>query len=195
MASAEAIARYFLYLAAQGEEPSPITHLQLQKLLYYAQGWTLAMRDRPLFNSEVQAWKHGPVVPEVFPKFTDYGSDAIARHEALDDATLTEDDRAMVEYVWRGYGGFSASRLREMTHSESPWNEARNGVPIDAASRSTISRESMGGYFKGLHEKSLRQSGIDPNVLAGSRKRAAAGDVILFEKLMGELGHDMANRR
>ena len=61
MPSAEVVARYFLQLAAMHEEPSPVTHMQLHKLLYYAQGWSLASRGGSLFSARFQAWAHGPV--------------------------------------------------------------------------------------------------------------------------------------
>src|SRR6476660_4904178 len=45
----EAIAKYLLTLAETEDEPDPLTHLRLQKLMYYVQGWSLALRKRPAF--------------------------------------------------------------------------------------------------------------------------------------------------
>jgi uncharacterized phage-associated protein len=100
-ANAEVVARYFLHIASMVEEATPLTHLQLQKLLYYAQGWCLAMHDRPLFDGAIQAWRHGPVVREVFPKFADYAGGPISWSESRDDATITKEDREVIEFVWR----------------------------------------------------------------------------------------------
>ena len=33
-----------------------ITHLKLQKLIYYAQAWSLALKGKTLFEEEIQAW-------------------------------------------------------------------------------------------------------------------------------------------
>jgi len=44
----------------------PITNLKLQKLLYYCQGWHLAYHEKVLFSDPIQAWVHGPAVPNVY---------------------------------------------------------------------------------------------------------------------------------
>lgn len=55
-----------LYFQEHGE---PLTNLKLQKLLYYAKGWYLALYDKPLFNDKIEAWVHGPVVPSIYHAF------------------------------------------------------------------------------------------------------------------------------
>jgi hypothetical protein len=42
------------------------TSMKLQKLCYYAQAWTLAWDDEPLFAENFQAWAGGPVCYELF---------------------------------------------------------------------------------------------------------------------------------
>ena len=54
-----------------------ITNLKLQKLLYYAQGCVMALTDEPLFDEDIQAWEHGPVVPEIYHKYKSYGKSGI----------------------------------------------------------------------------------------------------------------------
>ncbi|MFU7502447.1 MAG: Panacea domain-containing protein [Candidatus Tisiphia sp.] len=44
------------------EAGDTITQLKLQKLIYFAQGVSLALLDRPLFNEEIEAWKQEAVV-------------------------------------------------------------------------------------------------------------------------------------
>ena len=41
------------------EHGDPISNLKLQKLLYYAQAWYLALYDVPLFDDPIEAWVHG----------------------------------------------------------------------------------------------------------------------------------------
>jgi uncharacterized phage-associated protein len=68
-----------------------ITHLKLQKLVYYAQAWSLALLDRPLFDEEVEAWAHGPVVETVFQRFKDAGWEnlpRLARKTEIDPQTI-----------------------------------------------------------------------------------------------------------
>jgi uncharacterized phage-associated protein len=55
MYPAEDIAQYLIHLANL-EEDDPITNLKLQKLLYYVQGFHLALFDSPLFSENIVAW-------------------------------------------------------------------------------------------------------------------------------------------
>ena len=45
-----------------------ITNLKLQKLVYFAQRVSLALNNKALFQEEIQAWKHGSIVPELYTK-------------------------------------------------------------------------------------------------------------------------------
>jgi uncharacterized phage-associated protein len=115
------IAKWLIAWAeAEGEE---LSNLKLQKLLYYAQGHHLAEQHAPLFRDQIQAWSHGPVVPDVYHEFKDCGSSTIVL-AGTDPFTWGQVDRKtadLLSRVWNTYGGFSAGRLRNMTHSERPW--------------------------------------------------------------------------
>jgi uncharacterized phage-associated protein len=115
------IAKWFIAWAeADGEE---LSNLKLQKLLYYAQGHYLAERHQPLFSDEIQAWSHGPVIPQVYHEYKSFGSASITLPDT-DPFTWEEVDAETAEFlgkVWNTYGGYSAGRLRNMTHEEPPW--------------------------------------------------------------------------
>jgi uncharacterized phage-associated protein len=53
--------RHFLKLS-QPDIGDVISNLKLQKLLYYAQGFYLAIYGKALFEEDIVAWEHGPVV-------------------------------------------------------------------------------------------------------------------------------------
>lgn len=112
------------WLAAWAEaEDEELSNMKLQKLLYYAQGHHLAEGRGPLFNDEIEAWSHGPVVPSVYRAFRDFGSKTIRLPES-DSFNWDEVDRDTADFlsrVWNTYGGYSAGRLRSMTHEEPPW--------------------------------------------------------------------------
>jgi uncharacterized phage-associated protein len=187
MATSEAVARYFLKLAAQTEEPTLVTHMQLQKLLYYAQGWCLATRERPLFAAQFEAWVHGPVETSAYPKFADYDGHPIPRHEAHEDPTLTAEERAICESIWLSYGKYAAWQLREMTHNEAPWKDARATVPAGAASRARITDEALMQHFSALHAERCRKEGIDPKALAQGFRDVREGRTVPWETLKDEL--------
>lgn len=110
------------------EEPyEKITNMKLQKLLYYAQGICLAMHNKPLFYEKIEAWKHGPVIPEVYCKYSafkgtpleigDYNSAKINEIEDNDEI------RNILEITFNNFAIYTAWQLRNMTHQEnSPWD-------------------------------------------------------------------------
>src|SRR5258708_40297081 len=103
LATSEAIARYFLHLAATASEPSPLTQMQLHKLLYYAQGWMLATRDRPLFDSPIEAWQHGPAVADLYPGFKGFHERPSPTEHARGDPRSSRQERGVRGAVCHGY--------------------------------------------------------------------------------------------
>ncbi len=100
----------------------------------------MAIYGKPLFKEEVLAWEHGPVVREVYNEYRDNASTPIQVMTC--PSTLTKQERDLVENVWNVYGQFSAWKLRDMTHNETPWqNTNRNSV---------INHSAMKSYFKTL---------------------------------------------
>lgn len=69
------IAKYVITIST--EEGSPISNLQLQKILYYIQLHWLEKFDEPLFEDSIAAWQFGPVVPNVYYMFCGYGGTKI----------------------------------------------------------------------------------------------------------------------
>jgi uncharacterized phage-associated protein len=193
MTNAEAVARYFLWLAASEPEDEPVTHLRLQKLMYYAQGWSLGSRGVPLFDGVIEAWQHGPVVREVYPRFADYGGEPIPRSEAQESEELTVADRALVQWVWDRYGCYSASELRRRTHGEPPWLRARGSAPENAACTATIDLGVMRSHFRAERLKLLRENGFDADALDAAIEDARAGRTIPLDELAKELSGGVAH--
>ena len=137
------------FLASQDEDAGDtISNLKLQKLCYYAQGFTLAITGVPLFNDEIQAWAHGPVIPNLYRHFREYKSSAIpkpTRDLAAIRSLFSSEQLEVLDDVNEVYGQFSAWKLRDMTHQEKPWQDAWDGTQYSVG---TISQESMRSYFK-----------------------------------------------
>lgn len=140
------IAKWFISWAQAEDGDELLSNMKLQKLLYYAQGHHLAKRDAPLFGEEVQAWSHGPVVPPIYRSFRDFGARGIEL--PADDSFSWEDvdpDTAQfLSMIWNTYGGYSAGRLRAMTHDEWPWRDAFARGERDTA----IPEPDMTTYFR-----------------------------------------------
>ena len=141
MLSAHTVADYFLAKVAI-EEGELISNLKLQKLLYYAQGFHLALYGDSLFKENLEAWNHGPVVREIYNRFKEYGASPLPRPDDFDGQKYDDALSAFLDEVYDVYGQFSAWKLREMTHEETPWKDAY------ARNRGVISHDSMREYFK-----------------------------------------------
>ena len=71
------VANFFVDLA-NSDPDDCMTNLRVNKLLYFAQAWSVVRRNKPLFEEDMQAWKYGPVVPEVYTAFSACGRERIA---------------------------------------------------------------------------------------------------------------------
>lgn len=143
------VASHLVELAGAEEEPDFLTQLRLQKLLYYVQGWSLAIRGKPMFDDVIEAWSHGPVVRKVYAAFHDASVGVITRSNfPAGIRSLSEADAKFVRQVWDTYKDYSAVSLRKMTHEERPWLDARKGLRAEEASRAVITHDAMKAYFK-----------------------------------------------
>ena len=132
------------------EAGDPVSNLKLQKLLYYVQGWHLGLTDgKPAFEGNFQAWVHGPVSPDVYHQYKGYRWNPITEETKKPDE-IDENLANHIREVLNVYGVDSGWQLERRTHLESPWLEARKGLPSDAESTEEISQESMTQFFKEL---------------------------------------------
>ena len=119
MMPAHDVARYFVSLVDE-EAGDSISNLKVQKLLYYAQGFHLAVYGKPLFPEAIKAWMHGPVVPTVYHLYKEHGGRPIPVDKVrIED--YSPEVRELLDEVWAVYGQFTASKLESMTHNEPPW--------------------------------------------------------------------------
>lgn len=138
MASVHDVAAYILVELGQRN----VGKMQLQKLVYYSQAWSLVWDDRPLFSEPIEAWEKGPVVGELWdrsspsPRIDRIGGDA---------SKLSEDQRATISAVLDFYGSRSGSWLSKLTHIEPPWREARAGV--NDVQKPVITQAAMRSFF------------------------------------------------
>ena len=120
--SALSVAKYFLAIPDE-DSGELVSNLKLQKLLYYAQGFHVALLgiNQPLFNDTVYAWKHGPVIKSVYNHYSKYGPQALPSEKV--PAVFSQSTIQLLDEVYRVFGRYSAWALREMTHREDPWQK------------------------------------------------------------------------
>lgn len=109
----------------------PLDILQLVKFVYLAHGWCLGETGKPLISTKAQAWRHGPVIPEVYYEFRPQGIHNIAKLAVDKDgspleAELSQKEKEVVDRVYENYIGVPGGRLSELTHAEgTPWAQTR----------------------------------------------------------------------
>jgi len=163
-----AIANHFLKVAADQNEP--LTPMRIQKLVYFANGWHLALKGDPLIGEQVEAWRFGPVIPSLYHAFRKYGDQPItalairpvsdfrslgenACHKmapSLDDIPdQAEFTKAFLDRIWDTYGGYSAIQLSNETHrAGSPWHTIFTQCEGNIPKRTDIPAELMRDYFR-----------------------------------------------
>jgi uncharacterized phage-associated protein len=142
MASVHDVASYILH--KQGS----ISTWKLQKLVYYSQAWNLAWNEKPLFDAKIEAWANGPVVPELYRLHRKEYS--VSRWPEGSGARLTKPEKETIDSVLASYGNLSGRQLSALTHNESPWLMAREGLDSTQPSKRRISVEDMQRYYMWL---------------------------------------------
>ena len=134
----------FLVSAFQ-EAGDPLTNLKLQKLLYYAQGWHLALKGNALYEDRIEAWPHGPVVPPAYGLFKHYQWKPIVGE--VDKPELARDIVEHLHEVMDTYGVHGAYYLEKLTHQEDPWMNARGDLGPTDFCTNVISQDALRIYF------------------------------------------------
>lgn len=128
-----------------------MTHKKLQKLCYYAQAWSMALFNHPLFAEDFQAWVHGPVAPALYPCYADYRWNQIPQ-QPFDDSVFPDDALNILDAVYNTYGDFSGDQLESLTHSEEPWKKARGDLNPWESSTTPVSLDDMRVYYGKQYE-------------------------------------------
>ena len=123
--------------------------MKLQKLAFYSQAQHLAQYGSSLFPEDFEAWRGGPVAPELYALHR--GMFLIRPGELVsgDSSALTDTERDLIDRVCSALGGMTGAELSERTHVEDPWLHAREGLRPSAPSNAVITQEAMRSYYQG----------------------------------------------
>lgn len=169
--SASAIANFFI--KKNKSEPTDFTHLKIQKLLFFAQGWFMANYNMPLFNESFEAWRHGPVVRSIYNALHGSGDSTIDNE--ITTTFMTEDgkpyfgtpqvlpeDTAAINFLekfWKVYAPIHAFQLSTMSHATgSPWHNIYTAYGGCLPFGVVIDDSDIKEYFVSLKEKVRAQA-------------------------------------
>ncbi|WP_197076451.1 type II toxin-antitoxin system antitoxin SocA domain-containing protein [Luteimonas sp. FCS-9] len=101
--------------------------MQVLKLVYIAHGWMLGLAGKPLIADEIEAWKYGPVIPELYHALKSYRSDTVTQVPGAENAVFDADEQSIMDQVCRIYGDQDGIQLSQLTHQNgSPWAQTWN---------------------------------------------------------------------
>jgi uncharacterized phage-associated protein len=154
-------------LARAKDRQVEMTHLKLQKLVYFIHAWGLTLTGKSPINEKPQAWQFGPAFESIYFAASEYGKNPIKKffksmHVITDEFSNivpSADDKSfwqLTDDVMKNYLHFTPLELSALAHEEgSAWDLAR-------AQKSTfISDESIINDFRAkleAHKKNLNQS-------------------------------------
>ena len=166
------VANYFITLAeSRGHKLTP---MKLQKLVYFAQGWSLALTGTSLIDEQIEAWKYGPVIRSLYRACRPYGDGPITSPVSYPmprekgrgggsyewiDVTPTIDDKPeeaarmkpLLDRIWEIYGKFSGIQLSNLTHQAgTPWHQIYEEYRGDIPKGTDIPTPKIKAYFESL---------------------------------------------
>ena len=137
-----------------------ISNLKLQKILYFIQAFFLVSTPEQCFEEKIEAWDFGPVVPEAYREYKQYGSGDIPTIESyisfdetdiwkskrivFNDDVISDEDKVLINKVVDKFSDYSATDLVSLTHRQSPWIDAY--VPHQ---NNEITLNAIRKYFNG----------------------------------------------
>lgn len=157
-------------IAYFNEKAIPLSHLKLQKILYYSQAWYMVnFKDEMLFSEVPQAWVNGPVYPSVYDRFKAHGvytnlpeklNFNSTREDIYNERNLPEQEVKFLEAMLNHYSVMSEEKLVLLTHSDSPWNIARGDLKPWERSINEIDLEGIKDYYtRRVNGKKEKHSG------------------------------------
>ena len=103
---------------------SPISNLQLQKILYFLQVVYATSHGELLFSDQFEAWPYGPVIRSVYVRFSDFGGYPI---KCRFDTEIADPVRSFIDAGVDLLAGKSPWELVSISHAEdSPWDIVYN---------------------------------------------------------------------
>ena len=129
------------------DDEKPLTHIEVQKLLYFCHGWMLGIHGRPFLNGMWEAWRYGPVLPDVYFNLNHYRGRPITA--PIPDApreAFADEEKIIMDVVY-GYRSLGTFKLVGITHSQGgPWDRVWHG----RGDSGIIGNEMIREYFASL---------------------------------------------
>lgn len=154
--SANDIANYFVLKGIKDRKP--VTQMKVQKLVYIAHGWHLGITCQPLISSDIQAWKFGPVIEDLYHILKWYGNNSIT--EPITSSSKKLDENLLVkeflDTIWETYGKYDAMFLSDLTHQDgTPWDDVAKKSNYRLPKGEVINEDLIREYYQNMSQKKV----------------------------------------
>ena len=146
----------------------PLTHLSLQKLLYFSHGRYLISNRSPLVKELFEAWQYGPVLPSIYKALKHTGRDYVKERIAIRDISsgtrtvmpsiTSSDVDDVLMSILLTYGRKSPRFLVDLSHAiGAPWKITVDKSRTNGSLALKISNQIIVEAFK-YHKMSVTSS-------------------------------------
>ena len=98
-----------------------LTNVKLNKLVYFAYARYLK-KGEVLFSEPIQAWKFGPVIPDVYHAYKKYGRNQITQPLSK---KISDESCKIADEIWQDFGKLTDWDLMELIHlKDSAWSKS-----------------------------------------------------------------------
>lgn len=140
------------WFLSQASNENRVTHLALQKLLYFAQGWNYAINGRWLFEDECEAWVHGAVYRDVYEEFRKFKYNPLPYVEK--EINVSKEELIVLEAVKMFYFDvYTPKMLEQICHLETPYKTVRKNYDEKELSCEIISKDLIKEYYQEIARK------------------------------------------
>ena len=135
-----------IVLIAQ-EKGKALSNLKMQKLLYFAQGWSYVFFKRALFKEDLEAWVHGPVCGAIYHHFKfRIPFEKILKKELTEK--IAKETGEFLDNLWEFYEDWSGWDLERLSHKEGPWKDY-----FEKGKNNIIPKEKIKEFFQNTYSK------------------------------------------
>ncbi|MFJ8531162.1 Panacea domain-containing protein [Bacillus sp. NPDC094106] len=140
------IAKYFIFKGGNSEKYG-VTNMKLHKLLYFAQGFHLAIFNKPPFLEGIYMYEYGPHIESVDNKYQKYTYNTIPE-EYNNDFSFSQETRLFLDYIWNIFKFYTPKVLEEIITNDEPWKRARKDLFLFERPTEPLDLKFTKDYFK-----------------------------------------------
>lgn len=129
-----------------------ISHLTLQKILYFSQAWHYGLNGQWLFEDDCEAWGQGAVYRSVYDEFKEFKNNPLPHLEF--EVQLTDNEKFTLELIKSNLlDVYTTKALENMCHLEEPYIQARKNCNEQAECFSIIDKDYIALYYEKIMKK------------------------------------------